>query len=86
MVGLIAVFLNMIFSSSVRLERLISINWVFKSLKFTKLSVPQLAILSRSSLREEIESTLEASLELDEGLLGNIVEECKVESSAYEWI
>ena len=85
-VGLIAVFLNIIFKSSVRLERLISINWVFKSLKFTKLSVPQLEILSRSSLREEIVSTLEASLELDEVLLGNIVEECKVKSSTYEWI
>ena len=67
-----------------RLERLISINCVFKSLKLTRFSAPQLAILSRSSLREEIESTLEASLELVEGLLGKIVEECKVESSAYE--
>ena len=80
------VFLNMTFSSSERLERLISINWVFRSLKLTKLSVPQLAILSRSSLREKIASTLDESLVLVEGLLGNIVEECKVESSAYEWI
>ena len=71
--GLMAVFLNMIFSSYLRLEKLISINWVFRSLKFTKLSAPQLTILYRSSLREEIESTLEASLELDECLLGNIV-------------
>ena len=52
----------------------------------TKLSAPQLAILPRSSLREEIVSTLETSLELEEGLEGNIVEECKVESSAYEWM
>ena len=80
------VFLNMTFSSSERLERLISINWVFRSLKLTKLSVPQLAILSRSSLREKIASALDESLVLVEGLLGNIVEECKVESSPYEWI
>ena len=67
-------FLNMTLSLSVRLERLISINWVFRSLKFTKLSVPQLTILSRSSLGEEIESTLEVILELDDGLIGNVVE------------
>ena len=78
-----AAFLNMKFSSSVSLERLISINCVFRLLKVTKLSVSQLVILSRSSLREDIVSTLEASLELDEGLLGEIVQVCKVESSTY---
>ena len=72
--------------SSVCLERDIKTNWVFWSLKLTRLSAPQLAILSRSSLREEIVSTLETSLVLKEGLFGKIVEECKVESSAYEWI
>ena len=85
-VGLMAVFLNLTFSSSVWLERLISINWVFRSLTLTKSSVPQLEILSRSSLWEKIVSTLEGSLELVEGLQGNRVEECKVESSAYESI
>ena len=79
-----AVFLNMTFWSSVRLEKLISINWVFRLLKLTKLYVPQLAILFRSSIWEEIVSSLEASLEFVEVLLGNIVEEYKVESSAYE--
>ena len=52
----------------------------------TKLSDPQRAILLRSSFREEIVSTLEISLESVEGLLENIVEECRVESSAYEWM
>ena len=52
----------------------------------TKLSAPQPAILLRSASREEIVSTLDISLGSGEGLLGNIVEECKVESSAYEWM
>ena len=50
------------------------------------LSAPQFEILSRSSFREEIVSTLDVSRELMEGFLGYIVEECRVESSAYEWI
>ena len=69
-----------------KLERLISINWVLRSLNLTKFYAPHLTIFSRSSLREEIVPTLEASLELVEGLFGNIVEECMVESSAYELI
>ena len=79
-------FLKFICKSSESFDRLIITNCVFRSLKLTKLSVPQLAILLRSSFREEIVSTLEISLESVEGLLGNIVEECRVESSAYEWM
>ena len=47
-----------------------------------------MAALSKSLLREEIVSTLDSldSLVLIEGVLGNTVEECKVESSACEWI
>ena len=86
MVGSITEFLKFICKSSEIFDKLIITNCVFRSLKLTKLSAPQLAILSRSSLREEIVSTLETSLELEEGLEGNIVEECKVESSAYEWM
>ena len=82
MLGLITVSLKLICKSSEILAKLTMTNCVFRSLKFTKFSVPQLAILSRSSLSEEIVSTLEISLELVKGLLGNIVEECKVESSA----
>ena len=85
-VGGITVFLKRTCRSSAGLERDIKTNWVFWSLKFTRLSAPQLAILSRSSLREEIVSTLDISLVLVEGLFGKIVEECKVESSAYEWM
>ena len=69
-VGLMGVFLNTTFSSSVRLERLIRINCVFKPLQLTRLSVPEMAILSRSYLKEKIVSTLESSLELVDGLLG----------------
>ena len=57
---------------------------VFGWLNLTKLSVHQLAILSKSRLRQEIVSTLDEKLVLKEGVLGNIVEECTVESSAYE--
>ena len=85
-VGVINEFLKFICKSSESFDKLIITNCVFRSLKLTKLSVPQLAILLRSSFREEIVSTLEISLESVEGLLGNIVEECKVESSAYEWM
>ena len=42
-----------------------------------------MAALSKSKLREEIVSSLDDSLVL-KGVLGNIVKECKVESSAYE--
>ena len=52
----------------------------FGLLRLTKLFALQLAILSKSSLREE------ESLVLMEDALGKIVEECKVESSAYECI
>ena len=55
-------------------------------MKSTKLSVPKLAILPRSSLTEEIVSTLEISLEMDVGFLENIVEDCNVESSEYGWM
>ena len=85
-VDVISEFLKFICKSSESFDKLIITNCVFRSLKLTKLSAPQLAILPRSSLREEIVSTLETSLELEEGLEGNIVEECKVESSAYEWM
>ena len=66
------------------LDNPIHINCVLVSLKLTKLSAPQLEILSRSSFREEIVSTLDANRELTEGFLGYKVEECRVESSAYE--
>ena len=51
-------------------------------IEFDKLSVHQLAILSKSRLIQEIVSTLDEKLVLKKGVLGNIVEECKVESSA----
>ena len=50
-------------------------------MKLTKLSVPQLAILSKSRQREEIVSTLDENLFLKEGFLENIVQDCKVELS-----
>ena len=56
----------------------------FLLLKLTKLFVPQLATLSKSSLREKIVLIQDESLLLKEGVLGKI--ECKVESSAYEFI
>ena len=55
-------------------------------MELAKLSVPQLAILSKSSLRDEIVPTQNENLALIEGVLGILVEECKVESSAYECI
>ena len=66
------------------LDSPIHINCVFVSLNFTILSAPQLEILSRSSFREEIVSTLDVNRESMEGFLGYRVEECRVESSAYE--
>ena len=70
----------MIGGLSTILDKLINIIII----KLTKLSAPQLAILLRSSMREDIVSTLNASLELIEGFRGNIVEKCKVKSSVYE--
>ena len=84
--GLKIAFLKINCKSSEILAELIKTNLVFRSLELTKLFVTQRVILPRSSLSEEILSTLEISLELGRGLLGNIVEECKVESSAYEWM
>ena len=81
-VGLIKEFLKFICRYTEFFAKLIKKNCVFRTLRLTKLSVPQQAILPRSSLGEEIVSTLDISLELVEGLSGNIVEECKVESSA----
>ena len=52
-------------------------------MKLTKLRVPQLAILSKSSLRE-IVSNLDDSLVLIEEVLGNT--EGEEESSVYEWM
>ena len=60
-------------------------DFIFWTLKLTKLSFTQLA-LSKSSLKEEIVSILDDSLMLIDGILGNSVEECKVESSANECI
>ena len=54
LVGLITVFLKMVCGSYTIFDKLINIDWVFWSLKWTKLSVPPLAILFRSLLREEI--------------------------------
>ena len=85
-VGVITEFLKFIFKSSEIFDKLITTNCVFRSLKLTKLSIPQPAILCRSLLREEKVSTLEISQKLEEGLLSNIEEECRVESSVYEWM
>ena len=78
-VGLITESLKFICKSSEFLAKLIIANWVFRSSELTKLSAPQLAILPRSALSEEIVSTLDMSLELVEGLSGNFLIEYIVE-------
>ena len=83
MVDPITVSLKLICKSSEILAKLIMANCVFKSSKLTRFSDPQLAIFPRSSLSETIVRTLEISLELVKGLLGNIVEECKIELSVH---
>ena len=74
-------FLKVIYGSSSIWDKVIYWKCVFWSLKFTKLSDPQLAFL-QIIIKKKILKIQDRSLLLIKIILGNNVEECTVESSA----